>query len=182
MTVINMRVGLQLTGLQYLCRYVKAKLGDNLLIVEIGSYAGANTSVIAGEFPKSAIVAVDQWLPYTEDGSTYDLAAQGEELKEAEAVFDSNRPGNVKKMKMTGVQYADSLPAHCVDWGYIDACHSYAAVLADLDSLVPKISPYGIISGHDFHWDTVKRAVIQWFGKHPDQVFVDGSWAYRVPA
>ncbi len=52
-----------------------------------------------------------------------------------------------------------------LDWVYIDADHSYQAVLADLKMWAPKIKPGGMLAGDDYAWHdekgtlSVKRAV-----------------------
>lgn len=52
-----------------------------------------------------------------------------------------------------------------LDWVYIDANHSYQAVLADLNMWAPKIKPGGMLAGDDYAWHdeegtlSVKRAL-----------------------
>ena len=46
--------------------------------------------------------------------------------------------------------WAKKFPDSFFDWIYIDADHSYQAVLDDLAAWYPKIKTHGIISGHDF--------------------------------
>jgi len=45
------------------------------------------------------------------------------------------------------------------DFVYIDACHFYKAVKADLTVWWPKLKPGGLFAGHDYQADSVRWAV-----------------------
>jgi predicted O-methyltransferase YrrM len=182
MPVISMRVNEQRQGLVNLCDHVHNLLGDALTIIEIGVYAGDGTKIIADRFPKSRIISVDKWESYEEDNCGYDLSMQAQELKEAERAFDFKHlsMSNVTKIKMDSVEYSKRVKDRSVDFVYIDGCHAYVSVYQDNTHWLPKLVPYGIISGHDFHWATVSRALADIFKKDPDHTFVDGSWMYRM--
>ena len=45
-----------------------------------------------------------------------------------------------------------------IDILFIDANHSYEYVINDLNYWYPKVKSGGILSGHDYSWDTVKQA------------------------
>lgn len=46
----------------------------------------------------------------------------------------------------------------------LDGDHSYEAVCADIDAWLPKMKPGGYITGDDFLWPGVKKAVFEKFG------------------
>ena len=175
------REGSQKYGLDSLCISIRSYLGDkDLQIVEIGSYCGASGEIIAKNFPNSTLNCVDPWEKYVEEGSTYDLDRQELELKEAEGIFDivlSQNP-NMRKNKMSSSQYASLLEDESVDFVYIDGNHQYTSVKEDLETWYKKIKIGGIISGHDFNWETVSRALREFFQEEPKGTFVDGSWFY----
>lgn len=54
---------------------------------------------------------------------------------------------------------APVFPNNYFDWVYIDGDHSYEAVKLDLELYSPKVKPGGYITGDDYEWETVKRAV-----------------------
>jgi predicted O-methyltransferase YrrM len=172
----------QKQGLLELCQNVKAYLGDNLSIVEIGSYCGASGEIIASSFPNSILNCVDPWEKYTEDNSTWDLNKQELELQEAEKIFESvmSKYSNIRKNKMSSYQYSLSVPTKSIDFIYIDGNHQYSSIKEDLTNWFPKIKTGGIIAGHDFPHPPVQKALSEFFNESPINVFKDGSWFYFV--
>ena len=51
-----------------------------------------------------------------------------------------------------------------LDWVFIDANHTYDAVLADILAWSPKLKASGLLSGHDFGLAGVAEAVLRAFG------------------
>jgi predicted O-methyltransferase YrrM len=73
--------------------------------------------------------------------------------------------------------YADG----SLDFVFIDADHRYLAVHADIRAWLPKLKPGGVLAGHDFKADGVRRAVrelIPEARRHPKSV---ASWWFRIP-
>lgn len=72
-------------------------------------------------------------------------------------------------------------PASC-DFVFIDADHSYAAVHQDITCWLPRIRPGGILAGHDYERDTVRRAVHELIGEeHIRKSQMQNTWIYEVP-
>ena len=70
-----------------------------------------------------------------------------------------------------------------LDFAYLDADHSYAGVMKDLQAWRPKIRPGGMLCGHDYldakieEGDFgVKSAVLDFFGR-PPTIVTDEYWA-----
>jgi predicted O-methyltransferase YrrM len=170
------------TGLQKLCLGTKNLLGEreDLNIVEIGCYCGHSTLIINSCFKNATINCVDPWTMYREEGSTYDLDNQAEELREAEEVFDANvKPhSNIKKNKMASIEFAAAVQNESLDLVYIDGDHSYAAVKQDIIIWMPKVKVGGVIAGHDVSCAAVCKALSELFSCNPDGAFEDDSWAY----
>ena len=180
--VLNMRRGTGISGLHNLCSFVKNELGDYLNIVEIGTYCGASTQIIANNFISGKINSVDPWQSYTEDGNTYDLNIQALELQEAEQIFDKILINykNIIKNKCSSIDYANQIEDESIDFIYIDGNHQYSSVVEDIKIWYPKVKKYGIIAGHDWAWDTVKKAVLDSFNNIPPKaLFEDTSWLYQ---
>jgi predicted O-methyltransferase YrrM len=178
----NMRHEQSALGLNHLCEYVHSIIGDNLKIIEIGSYCGASTEIIANKFITSQINCVDPWAKYVEDCSSYNLDAQELELKEAEIIFDKIKAKypNINKNKMQSNEYVKYINNKSIDFIYIDGNHQYSSVKEDISIWIPKIKDGGFLSGHDYDWPSVKKAVIDILNKEPDKTFCDNSWVYRL--
>lgn len=178
----NSRGGIHEQGLINLCKHVYSILGDNLQIVEIGSYCGASTTIISNQFKNSIINCVDPWSPYTEDCSIIDLEKQKKELIEAESLFDivTNKNSNILKNKISSLEYAKIIKDNSIDFIYIDGNHQYSSVKEDILAWLPKIKKSGAIAGHDYTWDSVKKVTQEIFQKNPDNVYEDSSWIYKL--
>jgi len=74
-----------------------------------------------------------------------------------------------------------TIDASFVNWPsfdlvFVDADHSYDAVKRDIWAWKPKIKKGGILCGHDYHWDTVKKAVNEEFTKVEHGTRNDSMW------
>jgi predicted O-methyltransferase YrrM len=79
---------------------------------------------------------------------------------------------------MSSLEYAKFVEDKSLDFIYIDGNHQYSSVKEDIQVWYNKIKPGGIISGHDFNWIPVSKAVIEFFNEQPSHVFIDSSWFY----
>ena len=149
-------------GLIDLCEtYIKPK--DE--VVEVGSFSGVSSRVLS--MYCKILYCVD---PYS-----------WKETKEAERMFDAMRPEypNIKKMQMFGSEATSFFEDGSLDLVYIDADHTYEAVVADINDWKVKVKPGGYIAGHDFYMDEVARAVRDCLGE-PLELFSDSSWIIKL--
>lgn len=176
----EMREGSQKQGLEMMCGEVKNLLGDNLKIVEIGSYCGSGSIIISDFFPDSKLYCVDPWTKYHEEGSNYDIDKQEIELQEAERIFDSVIADklNITKKKMYSSDYVKKVDDETIDFVYIDGNHGYSFVKEDITNWFPKLKNGGILGGHDYGWSSVRRAIKDVIGEDPYMTFIDGSWFF----
>lgn len=56
----------------------------------------------------------------------------------------------VKVLKGLSVEMAKEVPDESLGFVYLDACHTYECVSADLEAWIPKLVKDGIMAGHDF--------------------------------
>ena len=111
--------------------------------VEVGEYLGdfSGTLLLGSDMGK--LYSIDRWLDL--DGKPME-----KELAETRGKLD-------KYGARSEVVVSDSIKASgmfgdgSLDFIYIDADHSYEAVLADVKAWWPKLRPGGMISGHDYH-------------------------------
>jgi predicted O-methyltransferase YrrM len=133
--------------------------------VEHGSFSGVSSRVIALHCEK--LDCVDPWS----------WAA----VKEAEKMFDKilvDYP-NITKVKLTGTEAAKSYEDHSLDFVYIDADHTYSAVVEDINTWKSKIKQGGYIAGHDSYMPEVLNAVKDCLGE-PIETFSDTSWIFQL--
>jgi predicted O-methyltransferase YrrM len=175
--IIKMRDGDLRRGLIECANKIKSILGDNLNIIEIGSYAGESSEIFANIFPKSKINCIDKWESYDwkPDGSTPDII----HLDAAEKIFDNIclKYTNIIKNKISSIEYAPFVLDNSIDFIYIDGDHKYNGVKTDLLNYIPKIKKRGIIAGHDYCWEGVNRAITEIL-HNVHFTFCDASWIY----
>lgn len=141
--------------------WLAAAASTSRVIVEIGSWKGRSTKAIAMATP-GVVYAVDHWARGSpEDGE--------EDFQKGDRVYAEFRrnlsaeiqAGKVIPLRGRSTEVAARADIH-PDMIFIDGDHSYDSVVSDIDAWWPKISPEGILCGHDFNpetWPGVVRAV-----------------------
>jgi cephalosporin hydroxylase len=146
--------------------FVNACPSDGV-IVEVGSWKGRSTIYLAVEVFNSGkdikVFAVDTWLgqldldihqndSYVKNGSLYDLFVSNMKVV-------NDQKSIVFPIKNESIKAAASFADESLDIVYIDASHNYEDVKADIKAWLPKVKKGGILSGHDYGWEGVNRAV-----------------------
>jgi hypothetical protein len=91
--------------------------------------------------------------------------------------LDSERFLHNKDSALAAELYDDGT----VDFCFIDADHSEAAVKSDIAAWLPKIRAGGVIAGHDFDFPEVRSAVQSFFGMEQLRI-VGRCWLVVVPS
>lgn len=178
-----------LDALAALVRAVKEKNSGRCRVVEVGSWLG-DSAVAMIEAGATSMLLVDNWEP-TEDDPLAE-AVKGFDRREAIAlcawrVSDaawSNGAG-WDYMEMGSLLASDVLRnTHRGPYGadliFIDACHTYEAVKADIAAWRQHLAAGGVLAGHDYcvpAFPGVRRAVDEAFG---DRVRVAGNSVWYV--
>jgi len=164
---------------QHPCNYLKGlydliqeNLNENMIMVEIGSYAAVSSHLFAEKVKH--IYCVDQWKAYSEVKEQY--------ITEGERLFNNflKYYNNVTKLKMSSVEASKTFENNFLDFVYIDANHSYESVIEDINSWIKKIKINGIIAGHDYHQGTVQKAIQDFFKNKPVKTYEDMSWLIHL--
>ena len=71
----------------------------------------------------------------------------------------------IKDIKGCSWEVADRFENEHFDFIFIDADHSYEALIKDIRAWYPKIKEHGILAGHDWEWASVQKAVNEFFKK-----------------
>jgi hypothetical protein len=128
------------------------KHGLNSTICEVGVYRGENLKQLLA-CASGTVYAVDPWMSSKDPKVTGGKETQAD----MDAMYQSvlaleeqhlSKPTLIV-LRMTSEQAATKINTP-LDFVYIDACHSYEAVKADIGLWWPKIRPGGILSGHDY--------------------------------
>ena len=171
-----MRDAFQAEGLAKLCKWANQN-GAIGKCVEIGSYSGEGTVVLADHFKE--VLAVDPW----ENG--YDPDDVASHQCPMEDVFNAFKEritplGNVLYIRGKSIDALQSFKNGSLDLVYIDGDHRYEGALADINGWLPKLRKGGCMTGHDFSFPTVRQALSETFKGDYLALFQGDSWGYIV--
>lgn len=71
----------------------------------------------------------------------------------------------IRPIKQDSVSASKRFKDGDVFFVFIDASHDYESVKADIQAWLPKIRNGGIIAGHDWHHEPIRRAVVELLGE-----------------
>jgi hypothetical protein len=169
----------QINDLLELIDYIE---GNNLILVEIGSFKGESMEIFANSGKFSKIYCIDPWKNGYDDDDTSSNVVQF-----VESFFDKRKEKYpfVEKIKMTSLEAADAFQDTSIDIVYIDGDHRPEMVKKDIHKWFGKVKPNGYISGHDWYYrdGLIQKTIIETIG-HPDHICEhvmyggngDGSW------
>lgn len=157
---------------------------DGASFVEVGAWKGCSTAYMAVEIINSGkrinFDVVDTWKGSAAHGIT--TQQQEEELYREFLQNTMDVRHVLRPIRATSLQASRLYEDGSLDFVFIDAEHTYADVLVDINSWFPKIKEGGFIGGHDYGhpWIEVQDAVDVFFkniGK-PFEVS-EYSWLYH---
>ena len=162
--------------------YTEAAKGDTRTVVEVGVAFGRSLAYLAQRAPATMrIVGVDVWSEHMGgDNLPPDVfarqVAHGSPKQSCEAnlracgVLD-----RVELLDCGSIEAAKKFEDESIDLVFIDACHEYEPVKADVLAWLPKVRKGGMIAGHDYSFEMfpgVVKAVLS--------VFAFGEYARPV--
>jgi hypothetical protein len=134
---------------------------DDGHILEIGAYKGRSTVCLAQEIIKQKknikIHVVDTFFG---DGGCYEQDTYDEFMSNMlpyALMVGSIRRGYSMNIAETNKFRYDGI--------YIDGAHDYLSVSTDIRSWLPFLSLEGIIAGHDYNFDSVRKATDEYFSE-----------------
>lgn len=136
---------------------------------EIGVADGRFTHGLLSAAPNAELIAVDYWPEgyQTFYGERWSQDKQNEHraaFMNVAALF----PERLTLIESPSVDAARLVDNASLDFVFIDADHSYDAVMADIRAWSPKVKPGGFITGHDYdraRFPDVVRAVRDCFSR-----------------
>ncbi len=147
---------------------------ENGTFVEVGVWAGRSfiyfLSCLRFFGKKVNCIAVDTWKGTEADGHSKLIENDFGGDIYGHFLDNINKCGFEKDfiaLRKNSIEAAESFADNSIDFCFIDADHSYEAVLADIKAWLPKVAIGGIIGGHDYdNKDGVERAVTEIFGSN----------------
>jgi predicted O-methyltransferase YrrM len=147
------------------------------LIVEVGSWLGLSTRFLADEAPHATVVAIDHW----KGSSEHQQPKFSEILPVLYETFLANcwdyrqRIVPIRTSSIQGLKLVAGLGL-TPDLVYIDAEHTYEAVVADLEATLNLFSKT-VIVGDDWNWPGVQQAVREVAERRRLSIYVEGvAW------
>jgi len=137
-------------------------LPPNPICVEVGVHQGTFSEMMIQELNPGKLFLVDPWEigdDLNANGQTYDETlgllktaySTDSDLATVQERFSSQIQENrVEILKDYSYNAVDNFKDLSLDLVYIDACHLYESVKADLAAYLPKLKLTGVMSGHDY--------------------------------
>lgn len=140
----------ELEKLESWCSEKRDSMGRDLISLEIGSYKGKTTAIMA-QF--GAVYAVDLWGNVDDGIGCYADIGQHHFVAFIQAMIRLKLIERVHPIVSTSV-VLESLPNLSLDFAFVDASHHYEDVKKDLWRVEPHISEGGLIACHDYKRDS----------------------------
>lgn len=159
------------------------KFKNEDIFIEVGSFKGRSSSAMAVNIINSKknikFYCVDTWNgseehqknQQYEDKDVVDNRLYEVFLENTKSIKDYIIPIR-KKSTEAAKDFADNSIAFI----YIDASHDYENVKMDIETWYPKIKSGGILGGHDYMWDGVRKAVNEFCDIHKLHIYSYTSW------
>lgn len=129
---------------------------------EIGLLKGKTFGLLLDALPGLELLGVDQWRQLPEDEAAGSETYARFDMAAAEAscrAIAAGHPDRARILKGDSVAMAVTVADGSLDFVFIDAAHTTAAVAADVRAWAPKVRPGGLITGHDWWFDSVRAAL-----------------------
>ena len=166
-------------------RAVESAPQDGAHFVEVGAWKGRSASYMAVLIKNSGknikFDVVDTWEGSSEHASL-DSVVNGTLYDEFLANIDSVK-NVINPVRTTSTAAASQYADNSLDFVLIDANHDYEPVKEDILAWLPKVKSGGVMSGDDYPWEGVKRAVDELVPNSDKQCGSDGRycWTFTKP-
>ena len=152
------------------CKYLEI---NPRRIVEIGVNKGRCIEAMARKMPDvEEFFAIDPYVAdmrYLEHGHAPGHMCRHPDQDYFDMCYERakkllSRHEKIKLLRMTSLEASQEIKGN-VDVVFIDGDHSFEGTKLDITTWMMKLSPHGLIAGHDFDYiDHVRDAVIHFFG------------------
>lgn len=164
------RFPLNRVDLNVLCESINSRRS----MLEIGSLAGGSTMIFAEYFDR--VYSIDPYIAGYDDN---DVNSDTDRLEQAKSIFEKRFKRNkiIKQYNITSKEAHIKFRSKIFDLVYIDACHTYDCVKDDIQLWRNRCR---YISGHDWHWSEVKKAITDTFNINDINIFKGNHWMVKL--
>lgn len=148
--------------------FIASNFESGATFVEVGVWFGKSIVYLAQKIKELdkdiKIYAVDTWEGTKNESMLMDIVKQfnGNIYQEFLNNIKDCNVSTIIPIVKESKEAAKDFPDNSLDFVFLDADHSYEAVIGDINTWYPKIKNGGIISGHDYgFWNSVNKAVDQ---------------------
>jgi hypothetical protein len=160
---------------------------DGSLFVEIGSWKGTSSVYMGVELINknklnTRFVCIDTWGEnddgeYLNESSIKNNTLYSEFLDNIKPLLDNKL--NLEIIRDRSDNVSDRFVNNSIDFLYIDGSHLYENVKNDIKLYLPKIKNGGIIAGHDWQCDDVRKAVMEFFDMSHINL-IHNTWLIKI--
>ena len=145
---------------------------DNLVGAEIGIGEGVHASFFLRELDVDLIFLIDPYMVYKDERLMLKLKVIEGWEKKAHVRLDKYRH-KIKWIKEKSADATKFIADNSLDFVYIDGNHTYEFVAEDICLYYPKVKKGGLLSGHDYEYKSVKRAVDEFISKQKLKLHIE---------
>ncbi len=157
--------------MRYSTEYVKEHLGRDLVVAEVGVYAGINALEMLEHLSIKKLYLIDPFKEYRDRDGEHIQSVMDETREIATAIFN-DYSDKVEMVIATSVESAILLKDVPFDFVYIDGCH--LDIAEDIEAWYPLVKAGGVLAGHDYDAPVVREAV-----KDLDVTIGEKDWVLR---
>lgn len=138
----------------------------NLSGAEVGVYRGEHAAFYLKELDIKLVFLIDPYVGY---GNYSPIKVGLKDLAKAEQMAHERLRSHGQKIiwvKKRSSEAVEFIGDDSLDFVYIDGNHSYGFVAEDLMLYYPKLKRRGLLAGHDYDIESVKKAVDEFVAEH----------------
>jgi len=133
----------------------------NIIGAEVGVDEGINAEDILKELKISKLSLIDPFIQYMDWKNPVML----EDKYKALLVKFCNTK-NVEIIRKTSIEASSMFDNESLDFVYLDGDHSYESAKSDMECWWPKVKLSGVLCGHDFQEDGIRKALAEFLMKY----------------
>ena len=151
---------------------------NNLIGAEIGIGWGTHASFYLSELNIDFVFLIDPHVAYEDYKKNIGLEEIKEWERNAHIKLDKYEH-KIKWIKERSTDAVKLIADSSLDFVYIDANHTYESVAEDIRLYYPKVKKGGLFSGHDYDYESVKKAVDEFINKQKLKLDIEDVYPWQ---